>query len=138
MEIYPLKGLGEIRFGHSREQINSRFGLPDEISNKDGTDEVSSEIWVYKNLGLELYFEPDSGFKLWGILTSSKTASFKGINPIGLDELELKSALPELKLEIHDGKFKEYSYPNAEIVFFLKNDIVKRVDIAPIIESPRV
>ncbi|MCL1036615.1 hypothetical protein L2750_05545 [Shewanella submarina] len=135
MEIYPFIGLGEIRFGDTRCQTKSRFGLPDEVSNREGGDGGASEIWRYKNLGLELYFDPDSEFKLWSILTSSENVSFEGVNPIGLTDSELKKAFPNLKLSIHDGKFKEYSYPNAEIVFFLKNDVVKRIDIDPVIEE---
>lgn len=135
MNIYPLKGLGEIRFGDSRDKIESLLGVPDKISNKDSVDEVSSEIWSYMSLGLELYFEPDSGFRLWSILASSDNVSFEGINPIGLSDLELKEAFPSLKLDIHDGKFKEYSYPNNELVFFLKDNVVKRIDIDPIIEG---
>ncbi len=135
MNIHPLKGLGEIRFGDSRDKIESLLGVPDDVSNKDSTDEVSSEIWSYANLGLELYFEPDSGFRLWSILTSSEKVSLEGINPIGLSDRELKKAFPNLKLDIHDGKFKEYSYPNSEIVFFLKNNVVKRIDIDPNIED---
>ena len=135
MNVYPLKGLGKIRFGDSRETVEAHFGFPDDISNKNCADEVSSEIWRYIDLGLDLYFKSDSGFKLWSILSSSEQVNFKGAKPIGMSDQELKQAFPGLKLDIHDGEFKEYSYPRSGIVFFLKGNIVKRIDIDPINEG---
>lgn len=131
MKIEPLNGLDIIRFGDSQAVAKERFGDPATIKNKNGSDGVSSEIWIYESLGLELYFDPDDDFKLWGIYTTSQKISLEGINPIGLSDTALNSTFVGLQLNVHDGRFKEYSYPNKEIEFWLKDDVVRMVSISP-------
>ncbi|MGJ8694613.1 MAG: hypothetical protein ACSHW0_19320 [Thalassotalea sp.] len=131
MNIVPLVGLKSIEFGDSKEKANELFGTPDLIENELGHDGVSSEIWNYQNQGIRLYFDPDLEFRLWEISVTSETAKLNSIKPIGFNESELLVHIPSLVLEINDGIFKEYVDPSNELVFFLRNNVVKRIDISP-------
>jgi hypothetical protein len=131
MNIVPLVGLKSIEFGDSKEEANELFGIPDLIENELGQDGVSSEIWDYQSKGIQLYFDPDLEFRLWEISITSEAAKLNSIKPIGLKESELLAHFPSLVLEVNDGIFKEYVDQSNELVFFLRNNIVKRIDISP-------
>ena len=131
MNIVPLIGLKSIEFGDSKEKANELFGIPDLIENELGQDGVSSEIWDYQSKGIQLYFDPDLEFRLWEISVTSETAKLNSIQPIGVKESELLALFPSLVLEVNDGIFKEYVDQSNELVFFLRNNVVKRIDISP-------
>ena len=131
MNIVPLVGLKSIKFGDSKEEANELFGTPDLIENELSQDGVSSEIWDYQSKGIQLYFDPDLEFRLWEISITSETAKLNSIKPIGLKESELLGHFPSLVLEVNNGIFKEYVDQSNELVFFLRNNIVKRIDISP-------
>ncbi|WP_020412342.1 hypothetical protein [Microbulbifer variabilis] len=129
MNIEPLKGLDAISFGALLSEAREIFGFPDEINNEGGADGVSSEIWLYHNMGLELYFNPDEKFKLWGINITSQEVTLEGIKPVGLTDIELNSIFPELILDVNDRDYKEYNYTGKEIEFWLKDDVVTMVRV---------
>lgn len=131
MNIVPLVGLKSIEFGDSKEKANELFGLPDLIENELSQDGVSSEIWDYKSKGIELYFDPDLDFRLWEISITSEFANLNSIKPIGFNESELLAHFPSLVLEVNDGIFKEYVDQSKELVFSLRNQLVKRINISP-------
>ncbi|MBZ2191602.1 hypothetical protein JFJ09_05160 [Pseudoalteromonas arctica] len=131
MNIVPLVGLKIIEFGDSKEKAIELFGKPDVIENELGKDGVSSEIWKYQSEGIQLDFDPDYGFKLWGISLSSEISQLNNIRPISFSETELLAHFPTLVLEMSDGIFKEYVDSTNELEFFLRNNIVKRIDLSP-------
>ena len=131
MNIVPLVGLKSIEFGDSKEKAIELFGKPDLIENELGQDGVSSEIWNYKSKGIQLYFDPDLEFRLWEISITSELAKLNSIKPIGFNESELLAHFPSLVLEVNDGIFKEYVDQSNELVFFLRNKLVKRINISP-------
>ncbi|GAC07255.1 hypothetical protein [Paraglaciecola chathamensis] len=135
MNIVPLIGLKSIEFGDSKEKANELFGIPELIENELGQDGVSSEIWDYQSKGIQLYFDPDLEFRLWEISVTSETAKLNSIKPIGFNESELLEHFPNLVLEVNDDIFKEYVDPSNELVFFLRNNVVKRIDISPNIDD---
>jgi len=135
MNIFPLDGIEQYHFGTYKSDIKGLLGNPDEIKNLDAKDGVSSEIYKYKSLGLDLYFDKDTDFRLWGISISNASARLKGVTPIGLSEKELLKAFPDLKLDVCDGDYKEYIYPEQEIEFYLKFDTVDRIMVNPNLEE---
>lgn len=134
MNIVPLKGVDKIEFGIFNNDIQKLLGEPDTIENW-GVDGVGSEIYIYKSLGLELYFDQNAAFRLWGIDITSDSANLEGVYPIGLTEKELLNAFPNIKLDVCGKGFKEFSYPEKEIEFVLKNDIVYRIVVNPNLDA---
>jgi hypothetical protein len=54
---------------------------------------------------------------------------------VGLSSTELIKHYPSVKLEVSGGIFKEYVDVKKELLFFLLNDIVNRVDISANIDD---
>ena len=131
MKIEPLEGLDVIKFGARKADALKLFGKPDFVENKDGTDGVSAEIWEYKSQGLRLNFDPNLDFILEGIFVYSPEISLNDFNPIGLTEQELLTHYPNLELEVRDGRFADYVDNPKELLFFLRDKVVKRVDVLP-------
>lgn len=129
MNIEPLSGLNVISFGDSLSAAKELFGEPDVLENINGEDGVSSEVWIYTELGLELYFDPNDDFKLWGMNITSREISLEGHFPVGLSEQDLNSRYYNLKTTVQDGKYKELEYPYKEIEFWLKEDSVYLVRV---------
>ena len=127
MEILPFKGLDILHFGSSRTQAKEVLGTPDSKSNKDGANSASSEIWIYNSLGLELYYDPDNEYLLDSLIVKSSEVYLGQSKPVGLTELELKSQFPNIKLDVADGKYKEYSLEKDKIEFWLRDQIVTKV-----------
>ncbi|MCL1047999.1 hypothetical protein L2737_22190 [Shewanella electrodiphila] len=131
MDIVPLFGLSSIKFGASKAHAIEVFGNPDAVENESGRNGVSSEIWEYQSHGIRLYFDPDLNFILWDISITSDNVQLNSINPIGIKESELLAYFPSLVLEVNDGIFKEYVDTKNELLFFLRDNIVKRIDVSP-------
>jgi len=135
MKILPLVGLSIIEFGELKAKAIELFGVPDSIENINGEDGVSSEIFNYLELGLNLYFDSDRGFILEDISVYSALVELSGFYPVGSTEQELLSRYPKLELEISDGRFKDYVDSPHELLFFLRDNIVQRVDVSPNIDN---
>ena len=135
MKIVPLLGLNVIKFGDFKDKAIKLFGTPDLIENEYGKNGVSSEIWEYKKIGLDLLFDPDYNFRLQGLYVYSTVIKLQNFNPVGLSEQELLKHYPTLELEVSDGQFKDYVDDSKELFFFLRDSVVKRVDVSPNIDE---
>ncbi|MBZ9612847.1 hypothetical protein [Rheinheimera maricola] len=135
MNILPLKGTDELQFGTHKSDILKSLGKPDSIENLDAKDEVSSEIYYYDSMGLGLYFDKDTGFRLWGLSISDHSVQLNGFFPIGMSETDLLKAFPTIVLDVSDGEFKEYLLPEQEVEFYLKGDVVQRIMLSPDLEK---
>ncbi|KPW02268.1 hypothetical protein [Pseudoalteromonas sp. P1-11] len=131
MKIEPLQGLDILKFGSSKEDALNLFGEPDVIENEGGKDGIRAEIWEYKEIGIRLDFDPDFNFILERVFVYSADISLNGFFPIGLTEQELLNHYPSLELEVKGGRFADYVDNSIELLFFLKDNIVKRVDVLP-------
>jgi hypothetical protein len=135
MEIVPLNGLSVLKFGDSKEFLISKFGQPTSIENKDGADGVGSEIYNYADLGLDVYLDFDANFVVWGISVRSDKFTLNGLSPIEMNETELTSSYKDLVVEVSDGRFKDYVNNELELLFFMRDGLVKRVDINPNLDN---
>ena len=131
MKIEPLEGLDIIKFGASKGKALELFGLPEFVENESGKDGIYPEVWEYKKLGLRLDFDPDFDFILERVFVYSPEISLNNFYPIGLTEKQLLDHYPTLDLEVKDGRFTEYADNSNELLFFLRDNVVKRVDVLP-------
>ena len=131
MNIIPLKGVEDILFGVCNSDIQKLLGQPDVIKNLGAKDGIRSETYIYNSLGLELYFDEDANFGLWGISITDSSVSLFDVNPIGLSEADLLKAFPNIELDVCDGDFKEYVLPEKEVEFILKGNVVRQIIVNP-------
>ena len=100
-EIYPLKGLGEISFGFTRNQVKSILGEPSEIDTfqyDDDDDDELTESWHYDEKEISLSFDEVEDWKLVNIAISSDNFTLNSKTIIGLKKNELKELLTSLDL----------------------------------------
>ena len=132
MNIIPLVGIDDIILGSTKEEIANLLGEPDAKEQDEWPDDTLSETWSYQDMGLELNFDSEDGYRLTTITTTSSGASLEGINPIGLEEKKFVELLPLVKL---DDDFEEngkgYIYPEKEISFWVLDGVVVNLTLFP-------
>ena len=101
IDIKPLQGLGEIKFGFSRNQIKEIVGEPSEVDafkyDEDEDDELT-EAWHYDEKELSFSFEEAEDWKLVNIAISAEDFKLNGKAVIGLDKATLIKLLKEADL----------------------------------------
>lgn len=119
------QGLGVLKFGLERNEVELILGKPDEIESysysKD--EEDLTENWHYDDLDLSLGFDEEDYWRLATIAITSSEYSFKGISPIGFSKDELKN---ELKIKgIVDLEFEDWSSKESPSHELLSSDSLR-------------
>lgn len=100
-EINPLSGLGEIKFGFTRNQVKSIIGEPSEVDTFQYDEEEEDELtesWHYDEKEISFSFEEIEDWKLVNIAVSAEEFKLEGNTVIGLKKNELKELLAKLDL----------------------------------------
>jgi len=84
-EIKPCEGVGDIKFGMTRDELIKTIGEPDEVHEMDFDEEGKSETWHYDYLELSVSFEENDDWKLTVISVSSEEFTLNGDKLIGQD-----------------------------------------------------
>src|SRR5690606_25038971 len=66
------KGLGKIKFGLTREEVEELIGEPEEIEESEEEDEFEHEAWNYWEDGYSLYFDKEDDYRLSCIETANR------------------------------------------------------------------
>lgn len=100
VEIKPGTGLGNLKFGMTREEVKAILGEPDHSETTHYGDDVDdrSDAWEYHPLRLDLSFEEAEDWRLTIISVSSEDYQLKGSSLIGLSQEELMDELDLLKI----------------------------------------
>lgn len=92
-EIYPGKGLGDLKFEMSYDEVEKMLGEPDEVINQNEEfDEPETLTAFYDELGLALYFEQndfDEPLLLQSIDIDNENVSFKNKKFYNLSKVEI-------------------------------------------------
>ncbi len=151
-EIKSGEGLGPIKFGMTREQLEKLIGEPDEIEDysysddddadeDDEVDEGATELWHYDDLEMSVSFDEEVDWRLVNIAVSSADYTFKGQKIIGLGREEFIAKLKELgigNLKMEDCSSEDS--PNHKLIaseelginFWLESDVLAEIQWGPI------
>ena len=96
-EILPGTGLGELKFGMSRDEVKALLGEPDETDffEEPEEEEDASESWHYDELEISVSFDECDDWKLSTVAVSSARYTLFGKAVVGLSKVELVSMLAE-------------------------------------------
>lgn len=141
-EIKPLKGLGKINFGMSRDEIKSMLGEADDIDDYSfsGGDEDRSQSWHYDELELSMSFDEDDDWRVITIAVSSGFYELEGKSLIGMGRDELMKELENLgfdDLEMEEGAGLDMpdhdliASPSRFMNFWLQNDVLSEIQWSP-------
>ncbi len=142
-EIKPGIGLGELKFGISRDQVKSLLGEPDDIDAYSYTDSDTdlTEDWYYDELFLSIGFDEEDDWRLVTIALNSNSYEFDNKKLVGLKREELLDVLKELKVD--DIEFEDWSgdgNPDHKLIsseekalnIWLDEGIVTEIQIGPL------
>jgi len=126
IDIKSGVGLGDLKFGFTRENIKDILGEPDEVEqySLSGDDDDQTESWHYDELELALSFIKVDEWRLVSLTTSSEESLFLGAEMIGLAQKDLKTELKKLgvnDLETEDCSSAES--PNLKLIFSMNEGI---------------
>lgn len=152
MNIRDIKlgeGLGEIKFGMTREQVRMILGEPDDIDQYSDSDleDDSSESWHYDELEISLSFDEDADWKLVTIAVSSSEYLFQGKKLIDLETTDLMKELEPFNLgasETEDWSSDEIpnhkliSYSDYQVNFWLEDGQLTEIQWGPLLSDDEV
>jgi len=89
--IRPGVGVGDVRFGATRDEVRTIAGEPAEILPSE--EDSGSELWVYESAAIALGFAAEENHRLVSCETYSAKATFNGEALVGLDRDAAEAAL---------------------------------------------
>jgi len=103
-EIIFGSGIGDLKFGMTKNEVTVLLGKPDEIENIPGfeEEEVNEELvsWHYDELEISLVFDAHYDWRLVSISGSDEHFTLHGKSIIGLDQDEFEKMLEDLGIEV--------------------------------------
>ncbi|MBN1187980.1 MAG: hypothetical protein JXB49_37240 [Bacteroidales bacterium] len=142
-EIKPGYGLGNIKFGITRNEVKAILGEPDDIDafSYTGDDENLTETWIYGELELTIGFDQEEDWRLVMLTIASDFYTLNGKSLIGLNREELERQLKQMN--IHDIEFEDMSSddePNQVLLeadslsinFWLDEDRLDEIQWSPV------
>lgn len=140
--IVEGEGLGQLKFGLNRKDVELILGEPNEIEKFPDTDgnKESTESWHYDDLELSLGFYEEEDWRLVTISITSKDYKFREFTLIGLSKEQLTLKLKEENisdLEFEDwtsaeGVHELLSSETLEMNFWFEADKLLEVQWGPI------
>ncbi|WP_068472374.1 hypothetical protein [Saccharicrinis aurantiacus] len=142
-QILIGKGIGEIRFGMSREEVKKILGEPDEVDQFASSEEAddNTEAYHYDELELSVSFDEIDDWKLGSIAISNEDVEFEGMKLIGVSDNELEAKLSTIDMgeaEREDVSSPEspdhevLSFPQASINFWIENGQLSEIQYGPL------
>ena len=100
-EIKPGYGLGDIKFGMTRDEVKAILGEPDDIDAFSYTEdnENNTETWLYDEMELTVGFDEEDDWRLVMITVASDFYTLNDKSLIGMNREKLVAQLKEMKIE---------------------------------------
>ena len=128
LEIRPLVGFGELKFGADQSDVENYLGEPQEIEDLPGeADESDAEVWNYWDEGHTVFFEKDMENKCTCFETDNEEAILFGKNIFDLNEkqiIELMETNGYREIDTEDEEWGErrISYSDAVMDFYFEEN----------------
>ena len=94
-DITAGMGIGPLRFGQSREDVEEILGVPDRIEEQQ-LEGDGSIAWHYADACLSVYFDEDADWRLVMFDVDHPEAVIGELSPIGRDEDEVLEVLDDM------------------------------------------
>ena len=138
-EIKIGQGLGEIKFGISREELEKIMGKPDELENYSysNSEEDKTESWHYDKLDVSFSFDEQDDWELGAISITSKDYLFNGKALIGKTEEEALNFITSIYPEDIKHEFSTFDDDKDRILvdfedlglnFWFMNGILEEIE----------
>ncbi len=104
-DIVPGTGLGDIKFGMTRKEVERLAGKPDETEHLPGLDDNPKddlEVWHYDEYEFSVIFDAEYDWRVVSISLSDPYFHLFGKSIIGMPNDQALSFLKEMDIEISD------------------------------------
>lgn len=142
-EIKSGYGLGELKFGMTRDEVLNVLGAADEKETVSYTEEEGdqTENWHYDELELSLGFDQEDDWRLVTLSITSQDYEFNGVKIIGQTKEQLSAQL--LASDVKDLEHEDMSTtesPTHELIaseslginFWFEEDLLSEVQWGPV------
>lgn len=137
IEILPHKGFGLVKFGMTKDKVESQLGKPSEVYEEE-VDGVTEIVVDYENIGVDLSFSSADNFRLGTMSFYESDTRLMGVEFIGLTEEELltkanSAGITDLELEddFEDLDSKDYYSDEFGLSFWLQEGVVDSITVFP-------
>jgi hypothetical protein len=149
-EIIPFVGIGDLKFGMTRDQVKNLLGEPSEVDNVPGFEEESVnddlESWHYDQYEFSVVFDAMYEWKLVSISISDPHFTLFGKSVIGADKidtlalLESKGYSPSATEDVQNDEDGEedielYEFEDLAMMIWCIEDEVIELQILPDVEE---
>jgi len=135
--VKPLNGIGSLKFGASKKEVEAYLGEPQEVETIPGDEDFADvEVWSYWELGHSVYFEEEFEGRFTNFETDNEAASLFGKKIFELKEkeiIDLMAANGFSDYEIVNGdefEEKRISFYDAQVDFVFEEDDLVQVNWA--------
>jgi hypothetical protein len=140
INIYPLKGINNLKFGSTQDEVRKILGEPDEIEHLEEDEDLSSIIWQYWNLGLTIFFDEMDNTIFASAEVEDPDALIFGKRIFDLSEKEAielfkANGFSELDIEDHDWGERRVSFDDAMIDLYYEKGQLNCVNLSSDITS---
>jgi hypothetical protein len=140
INIYPLKGINNLKFGSTQDEVRKILGEPDEIEHLEEDEDLSSIIWQYWNLGLTIFFDEMDNTIFASAEVEDPDALIFGKRIFDLNEKEAielfkANGFSELDIEDHDWGERRVSFDDAMIDLYYEKGRLNCVNLSSDITS---
>ena len=121
------KGLADLPFGATREEVEAVLGKPEEMDEVDLGDEMSI-AWHYWDLGISLNFDESDGYALCTIEVASPEVTLFDKKIIGMTRPEAKEFLDSQAIgQSKDETSRGLAYEDVELTLWFNGNEVCEV-----------
>lgn len=116
LEIKPMLGFGDLKFGAGQDAVKKYFGDPQETETLDVEGEIHDvEVWSYWDQGHSVYFEKELNNVCTNFETDNEDATLFGQRIFDLDEPQIINLMKQQGFSDFE---EEEDEPGEKIVFF--------------------
>ena len=126
MNVRPLIGLDEVRFGMTRDDVERLLGEPEERAVECDGDE-QTEAWYYWSRRLSAHFDAEVDWRLTTLDLGSPDAVLRGRRLVGATLDELRAALPEFALEWHGNEFEPIEIDDLAMNLWIEDGVLESI-----------
>ena len=123
LDIVPKKGLGEIHFGDTSENVIRHLGQPEDLENIEDDDSFNTVVLYYWEAGVTVFFEGKGKSVVSCIEVENPQATLFGKSIFEMTEQDIISMMKEKGYELAEVEHetsgeRRVSYDDAMIDFF--------------------
>ncbi len=143
LEIKPMKGLGDLAFGISSEEVIKIIGAPEEIEAIEPESEIRTLIWHYWSKGLSLFFDEENDLKLTSIEVDNNMTTLWGemifnMNEKQIIELFKSKGYKEIDIEEQEWGEKRISFDDAMVDLYYEEGELNSINYGVFINEMEI